>query len=650
MRTPLRTSVCLSVVLAAGLLFAGVVRAQEPGPVTSAPAQSAQDLKQLTIEQLADLSVTSAARRVERLSDVAAAITVIRGEDIRRSGAASLAEALRLADGLHVAQVYGPGWAISARGFNISTANKLLVLLDGRTIYSPLFSGVFWDVQDVVLADIDRIEVIRGPGGTLWGANAVNGVVNIITKPAADTQGGYVTLSAGTETRAIATARYGGTTGGGTAYRAYAKFRADDEHVFATGAPGQDDVRFGQAGFRVDSDASQAKRWTLQGDLYYGSEGLFDRNNTRVSGGNLLGRFARRWSSTSQFQAQVYYDRTDRRVQRQYRSNRDTVDIDTQQLLQVGSRHNIVFGGGFRASRGDDLGDGPGFFFEPQIRTSTLVSFFGQDDITLKPNRVSLIVGSKMERNDFTGFEIQPNVRLRLTPHSRHTIWAAVSRAVRMPTRFDDDLRVLLPNGRLLLTGSDAFQSEDVLAYEGGYRVQPVDRVMFDVAVFANRYDDLRSQEPPSVPGGPFVLANGLSARTSGVEIASTAILTSRWQVHASYSHLSKTLSLDPDSFDVSRGANEGNDPSHLFLARTSVDLPRHFETDAVVRHFSPLPQPAVEAYTELTARFGWRPSTNWDLSVIGQNLLHPHHEEFAAGTPRELFERGVFVRSAWRF
>ena len=406
--------------------------------------QVAQDLKRLTIEELADLTVTTAARRVERLSDVAAAITVIRGEDIRRAGATSLAEALRLADGLDVAQVYGPGWAISSRGFNIATANKLLVLMDGRTIYSPLFSGVFWDVQDVVLADVDRIEVIRGPGGTLWGANAVNGVVNIITKSAAATQGTWVTLTAGNETRGVFTARYGGTTGGGTAYRAW-KFRADDQHVFATGAPGQDDTQFGQSGFRLDSDTTKAAFWTVQGDAYYGTEGLFDRGDTKVSGGNILTRWTRRWSSTSQFQLQAYYDRTNRHVQRQYQSSRDTVDVDAQQQLLAGSRHRVVFGAGFRASRGDDLGDGPGFFFDPQIRTSTLGSFFAQDDIALKPDRVSLIVGSKVERNDFTGLEVQPNVRLRVTPGSRQTFWAAVSRAVRMPTRFDTDLRVRLP-------------------------------------------------------------------------------------------------------------------------------------------------------------------------------------------------------------
>jgi iron complex outermembrane receptor protein len=637
--------------LSVGLLAFGRLQAQESTGVPILVEQRAQDLKHLTIEELADLSVTTAAKRVERLSDVAAAISVIRGDDIRRAGATSLAEALRLADAVHVAQVYGPGWAISSRGFNIATANKLLVLIDGRTVYSPLFSGVFWDVQDVVLADIDRIEVTRGPGGTLWGANAVNGVVNIITKSAAETQGGFVTITAGTETRAITSARYGGTTGGGTAYRAYAKFRADDEHVFATGLPGRDGVQFGQAGFRVDSDAAKAEAWTVQGDLYYGTEGLYDRGDTRVSGGNVLTRWTKHWSSTSQFQAQVYYDRTDRRVQRQYLSARDTVDVDTQQQMLVGSRHRVVFGAGFRASRGDDLGDGPGFFFDPQIRTSTLASFFAQDDIALKPDRVSLILGSKVERNDFTGFELLPNVRLRLTPDSRQTFWAAVSRAVRMPTRFDTDLRIRNPGtGQLLITGSDAFQSENVVAYEAGYRVRPADWVSFDVATFANRYDDVRSQELPTAPGSPIVLANGLNARTSGVEIAATTNITRWWQAHASYSYLWESFSRESGSRDITNGASEANDPSHLFSVRTSMDLPRKIEVDALIRYVSGLPHPVVAPYEELTARIGWRPSDRWDLSVVGQNLLHDRHEEFAAGTPRELFERGVNVRWTWRF
>jgi iron complex outermembrane receptor protein len=512
--------ICPLGLLCIGLLTPVPLRAQAQiaQDNASAPpaAEAAQSLKRLTIEELADLPVTTAAKRVERLSDVAAAVSIIRGEDIRRSGATSLAEALRLADALQVAQVYGPGYAISARGFNIATANKMLVLIDGRTVYSPLFAGVFWDVEDLVLADIDRIEVIRGPGGTLWGANAVNGVINIITKRAADTQGGYLTVTAGNETRAITSARYGGTTAGGTAFRVYGKFHADDQHVFATGLPGQDGKKFGQAGFRIDSDAAKTTGWTAQGDIYYGAEGLYDRGDTRVSGGNLLARYTKQMSSTSQFQAQVYYDRTDRRVQRQYLSARDTFDVDLQQQLNAGTRHHLVFGAGFRASRGDDLGDGIGFFFSPQVRTSTLANVFAQDDISLRPDRLSLIVGTKVERNDFTGLEVQPNVRLRFTPDARQTFWTAVSRAVRMPTRFDNDLRVLAPTGQVIITGSDAFKSESVIAYEAGYRLRPTEWLSFEAATFANRYDDLRSQELPASAGAPVVLGNGLNASTSG--------------------------------------------------------------------------------------------------------------------------------------
>jgi iron complex outermembrane receptor protein len=624
------------------------VFAQEPN--TSSPANQPQQLKQLSIEELAGVRVTSAAKRVERLSDVAAAITVIQGDDIRRAGVTSLPEALRLIDAMHVAAVYGPGYAITSRGFNISTTNKMLVLIDGRTVYSPLFSGVFWDVQDIVLADIDRIEVIRGPGGTLWGANAVNGVVNIITKPASETQGAQVVVVAGQESRPIASAQFGGGKKGGTAFRIYGKFRADDQHVFKTGAPGQDDVQFGQSGFRVDSDQRKSNFWTFQGDAYVGRVGLFDRADTKLSGGNLLGRFTKRWSPTSQFQTQIYYDRTNRRVDRQYRAATDTLDVDSQQQIQLGERHRIVFGAGFRYWHSDDVGDGPGFYFDPEIRTSRLLNIFAEDEVALVPGRLSVIAGTKVERNTFTGVEWLPSVRLRFTPTERQTLWTAASRAVRMPTRFDEDLRIVLPNGALLITGNSDFKSENVTAYEGGYRVRPADWVSFDLAVFANRYDDLRSQELPSAAGKPVVLANGLDARTSGVEVSASVSFTSWWQAHASYSFLHEKFSRDADSRDNTGGASEANDPRHLFSIRTSIDLPRRVQADAMVRHVSSLPSPAVDAYTELSARLGWELSSHIDLSLIGQNLLHDRHEEFAAGTPRELFERGLSLRGTFRF
>jgi iron complex outermembrane receptor protein len=364
----------------------------------------------------------------------------------------------------------------------------------------------------------------------------------------------------------------------------------------------------------------------------------------------VLGRLTKRWSPTSQFQAQLYYDRTNRRVERQYRAASNTIDLDTQQQMQVGARHRLVFGAGLRYWHSDDLGDGPGFFFSPRIRTTRLVNVFAEDEIAIVPGRVSIIGGAKVERNTFTGVELLPSARLRVTPNARQTLWAAVSRAVRMPTRFDEDLRIVLPNGALLITGSSEFKSENVVAYEAGYRVRPSDWLSFDAAAFANRYDDLRSQELPAAAGQPVVLANGLAARTSGVEISASASITNWWQTHASYAFLRKTFSRDADSRDNSGGVSEANDPRHLFSIRTSIDLPSRMQADAMLRHVSSLPSPAVAAYTELSARLGWQVSNHLDLSLIGQNLLHDRHEEFAAGTPRELFERGLSLRGTIRF
>jgi iron complex outermembrane recepter protein len=639
------------VVVSAALIWAAGAAAQslDSSPQPSGPV--AQDLKRLTIEELAELDVTSASRRLERLDQTAAAISVIRQEDIRRSGATTLAEALRLADGLHVSRTYGPGWAITARGFSIGTANKMLVMIDGRTVYSPLFSGVFWEVQDVVLADIDRIEVIRGPGGALWGANAVNGVINIITKRAADTRGGLVVGAGGTETHALTTVRYGGRVGAAGGYRVYGQFRADDDHVFATGAPGQDDFELGQVGFRIDSDDAAAASWSLSGDFYYGLTGLYDRPDTRLSGGNLLGRWTRRWSSTSEFQAIAYYDRTFRRVEQQYRATRDTVDLDVQQRLQAGARHSLVFGGGVRASRGDDLGDGPGFFFEPQVRTSTLLNAFAQDEIALTSDDLVLTLGAKLEANDFTGLEVSPTARLRWSPGATQTFWTAVSRAVRMPTRFDTDLRIRFPaSTRLLLTGSEDFASENVVAYEAGYRIRPARSVSLDITAYSNRYTDLRSQEPPAVAGAPFTLANGLRARTSGAEASAQFSLSTFLQARASYAYLWKDFSRAADSRDITGGTSEANDPSHLFSFRAYGELPGNFELDTFLRFVSELPQPLVGAYTELDVRLGWPIRPRFDLSIVGKNLLHDAHLEFAGGTPREEFERAVLVRATWRF
>lgn len=609
---------------------------------------SPQDLKRLTIEELASLDVTSVSRRPERLSRTAAAISVVRQEDIHRAGAVILAEAMRLADAIDVARVNGGSWAVSTRGFNISTANKLLVLVDGRSTYSSLFGGTFWDVQDALLADLDRIEVIRGPGGTIWGANAVNGVINIISKPVVETQGAVLTVIGGTNERAIVSGRYGGRAGSGH-YRVYGKYRMREAQAFADGRSADDEVSFGQSGFRVDSSQSKRTRWTVSGDVYIGTNGFADRQDGDVSGGNVVARL-QRGTATDALTIQAFYDGSYRRVPLQFEEKRHTGEIDAQRRWLRG-RHDLVFGGTIRGYRSDDLGIA-GFRFEPTVRDGWNVNAFLQDEFELAPDRAYVTVGSEFGRNNFTGIEIQPNARIRFHPSRQQMAWAAVSRAVRLPTRFDQDIRLVNPvTGALILTASEAFDSETVIAVEGGYRALPHARLSVDAAVFTNRYDDLRSQELTFTPAPLFVLGNALNARTSGVELAATVEVAGSWRVQGSYAWLHKRVSFDAGSSDPTGGIFEGNDPSHLASARSYVDLPHGFALDAVVRFASRRPAPVVDAYTELDVRAGWRVRPAWEISLIGQHLLHDRHEEFASpNASRFAFRRSVFARSIWRF
>jgi iron complex outermembrane receptor protein len=621
------------------LALAGDASAQTPR------SGQLEELKQLSIEELADTDVTSASRRIERLADVAAAVTVITGEDLRRMGVMELAQALRLAGHLHVSQTSGPQYAIAARGFMISTANKMLVLIDGRTVYSPVFGGVFWESLDVVINDVERIEVTRGPGGSIWGANAVNGVINVITKGAAETKGTFVNLSAGSSVLGPYAVRHGGRLGNAGAYRAYAKIRFEDSHQLLSGTDAHDDFDFGQAGFRLDSDPSARSRFVLQGDVYTGTTGLSETAEANQSGGNLLGRWTMGGANHAT-SVQVYFDHTYRRVPGQYRGVLNTIDVDAQHHLTTG-RHNLVFGTGYRRYDGDDLGDGPGFFFEPQERTSHRVNIFAQDEIRVA-NGLFVTIGSKFERNEFTGFEIQPTLRARWSK-PRRSMWAAVSRAVRVPTRFDTDLRFRIPNSTaLLLTGSSTFESENVIAYEAGYRRQLHDRLSIDIATYLNRYDDLRTQEVRS--GQPITLANMMNGLTRGIETTASAQILPRWQVHASHAYNWKALTFDPGSTDVTGGAAEGNDPRHIVKVRSYITATNRIEIDAFFRYDASLPQPPVEAYGELDARIGYRVRPGWDLSLIGTNLLHDRHLEFRGGTAPETYERAVSLRSVWRF
>lgn len=612
----------------------------------------AQDLKRLTIEELSQLDITSVSRRPEKLSDTAAAVSVIRSEDLRRSGVTSLAEAMRLGDGVDVVRVNPNTWAVTARGFQISTANKLLVLVDGRSVYSPLFSGTFWEAQELVFDDIERIEVVRGPGGATWGANAMNGVINVITRPAEETRGSFAMVSAGTHEHAIVSGRHGARMPGGGNYRVYGKFRQRNSGIaIATGSDEGNGLVMGHGGFRIDSPETRAARWTLQGELYRGALGLVDRPDGDLAGGNVAVRFARRFSAGSEFRAEAYYDRSWRRIPLQFEEMRDTVDFRGQHRLLVGGRHDIVFGGDARISHGNDRGVA-GFFFDPEKRTNEVFSAFVQDEFALGAPGVFLTLGSKFERNDFTGFEVQPTARIRWTRTDRQTLWAAVSRAVRLPTRIDTDLRIVNPATRqILITGSESFDAESVIAYEGGYRVRPYDRLSIDVATFVNRYDDLRSQEFPAAPGQPITLRNLLNATTAGVELAATVQAAENWRLHGAYTYLYEDFSVDPGSTDPFNGRFEANDPSHMFSLRSYWDLPAGFMLDGVVRAVSSRPSPRVPSYAQLDVRLGWSVRPGWELSLIGQNLLHDRHTEFASpGAPQYEFRRRAQLRSTWRF
>ncbi len=612
-------------------------------------ASRAQDLKRLSIEELSEIDVTSVSRRAEHLADTAAAVSVVRQDDIRRSGVTTLAEAIRLADAIDVARIDSATWGISARGFNTNPANKLLVLIDGRSIYSQLFSGTFWDAEDLLLADIDRIEVIRGPGGTIWGANAVNGVVNIITRESAASQGNIFTVASGTDEHLITSGRHGGRLGSAGSYRVYGKYRNRGPIVFSTGDSTGESIQFGQGGFRLDSNPKAPSRWLIQGDLYKGAEGLFGQDDTvDIAGGNVLGRWWRDFAGRGALQAQASYEHTGRTVPQQFVEHRDTYNLDVQHRMTLGSRHDLVFGGAAQVTHGDDLGIG-GFFFEPRVRTSSLVSLFVQDEFPLAGKRLFATIGSKFEHNDFTGIEPQPTVRLRWVPNDRQTLWGAVSRAVRLPTRFDTDLRIVGPPP---IRGTEDFESEKVVAYEIGYRVRPHAIVSLDVAAYVNHYDDLRSTELALQPAPVIVLQNRLNAKTGGVEVAGTVKPAEWWNIHGSYAWLHKALTFDPGSTDVFRGVVEGNDPSHLFSLRSFTDLGHGLAGDALFRHVSSRPNTFVPAYSELDLRLGWKPRDRWELSVVGQNLLHDHHAELFTVNSAQHFEftRGVYLRSVWQF
>ena len=632
----------LLLILASGLALPAVNEAQD-----DARERAASSLKRLSLEELAEIEVTSMGRRGERLSRTAAAIYVITAEEIRRSGARSLPEVLRLATGLHVARVNNGSWAISARGLNSSVANKLQVMIDGRVLYSPLFSGVFWDAQDVLLEDIERIEVVRGPGATMWGSNAFNGVINVITKGAQDTQGGYVEAGGGAEERAFTSARWGGPAGQHGHYRVYGKYFGRDSMRTVSGLDARNFFHFGQTGFRSDWALSDRDTLTAQGDFYRANMQRHDRDDNVLRGGNLLARWTRRNGNASELQVQAYYDRTSRFLPQTFDEVRNTYDLEVQHRFIPAERHELIWGAGYRGSA-DRTQPFPAIFFVPAGRTLHLFSFFVQDEIVLAPDRLAVVAGSKFERNTYTGWEVQPTFRLGWTPDARQLVWGAVSRAVRIPTRLDREL--FATDGTVVTTrGDERFRSEEVIAYEVGYRVQPHARVSFDLATFYNDYDSLRSLERPAGTG-PTILLNKLEGRTYGAELSVAFQAAPWWRLRTSYTHLQEALRFEPDSTDVTGGQSEANDPRNQFSARSYMDLGRNVELDFTIRHVSALRVGPIPGYTVFDARLGWRPRPELAFSIVGQNLPDRAHREFGTGLRPEAVERGVYGKVEWFF
>ncbi|MBI2950411.1 MAG: TonB-dependent receptor [Verrucomicrobia bacterium] len=631
-----------------------------------------EQLAEIPIEQLMDIEVTTVSRSPQKVSQSAAAVAVITQEDIRRSGATTIAEALRMAPGLNVARIDSSRWAISSRGFNDFFANKLLVLIDGRSVYTPLFSGVFWDVQDTLLEDIERIEVIRGPGASLWGANAVNGIINVITKSTSETQGGLISGGGGKEETGFGGIRYGGKLGDNAHYRVYAKYFSRDDFVYPDGRDAFDEWDVIRGGFRTDWRMSQTDSLTVQGDYYDGTIGqritglplpvlmTTLEGPANVSGGNLLGSWKHAFSESSDLGLQLYYDRTER-FDRVHRETRDTYDLDFQHRLPLGSRQEFMWGLGYRYTR-DDLADGKdgsgNFAFLPPERGDQLFSAFLQDEVILIEDLMRLTLGSKFEHNDYTGFEIQPSVRLLLTPHASHTFWVAASRGIRSPSRFEHTIAGWI--GPAYLVGNSDFESEKLTAYEVGYRWQAMKQLSFDATGFYHDYADLRGAEvigfrtafpPPAPPFPVFRTSNILDGETYGAEVGANWNATDRWRLNAGYSLLK--MQLHNRGLDIAGDEHaEGNSPQQQFHVRSYLDLPYHLQLDSAVYYVDNLPNRRVPGYVRLDARLGWRPRSDLELSVAVQNILDDKHPEFGAGflvEPVEV-ERSVYAKITWRF
>jgi iron complex outermembrane receptor protein len=594
------------------------------------------NLEDLSLEDLAKVQVTSVTGRPQSLQRAAASIFVISADDIRRSTARSLPEALRLAPNLQVARLNSGNWAISARGFNNSIGNKLLVLIDGRTVYSPLFSGVFWDAQDVVLEDVERIEVISGPGATLWGANAVNGVINVIMRPAAATTGALVS-AVGDKTEGKVTARYGGTIDERTTYRAYATRTERDNTYLANGTDRRDDSETNRVGFRVDWNGGRDQA-TIQGDAYDGGGDGATNNSAKVSGGNVLARWRRDLDDGSNWQIQAYLDNARHHDDVLFRDTTDTVDLSFNHSPTLSPNHQVLWGAGYREARSET--DPTAFVtFDPPVKRLRWSNLFLQDEIRIAaPLKVT--VGAKVETNVYTGAEFLPSLRATYELTESDLLWASASRAVRSPARLDRDFNLSV-GGTPLIQGGPDFQSEVAKVFELGYRGHRLPGVSYSVTAFHHDYDRLRAGR-----SAPTQIENLAWGQVWGVEGWGTVDVTKGWRLSAGWLELRKSLEADPAA-GAGSVANLGNDPRRQWSLRSNLDISSAVQLDAVVRYVAALPEPYVPSYTALDARLGWRISNGLEASAYLQNLGADGHTEFGP-TEASRLERVWGVRLEW--
>lgn len=606
-------------------------------------------------------TVTSVSKREQKLSEAAAAVTVLSNEDIRRSGATTIPDVLRLVPGMSVGSVNANQWSVSSRGFNNLYANKLLVLIDGRAVYSPMFAGVYWDLEQTMLEDVDRIEIIRGPGATVWGANAMNGVINIVTRGARDTQGGLVQSSLGDVQRTQSSVRYGGRLGERTYYRVHAGVFATGDFTLSNGQSADDSWRGTHGGFRIDHHPNDDSQLTWLA----GATGIeTDNNNTDARNLHTIARYTRRISDRSGMEVQAYYDHTLRDESQSARVRTDTIDLSAQHTFGLGERHDIIWGAGFRYIDAYAGQTNPALqVIDDKVRTR-LFSLFVQDEIKLVPDKFTLTGGVKIEHNDYTGVEIQPSMRGVLKVGEKQTWWGAVSRAVRTPSAIEgrNVFSTLIgpafpgPGGDFepRVVGNPDISAEVLWAYELGYRVSPTRRVNLDVAVFFHDYEELISigdisQFIPGVPVGTAEIPfdNSLEGHTYGGEITLTISPTDTWRLTATYALLIADIrgpaSANPDLLE--RGS-----PRNQATLRSAHDLTRRLRFDAQLRYVDAIQ--GVPAYLTADFRVAFRMTDQLEFSLVGQNLFDPSHPEqgpaFFAATSE--VPRGFYGKLLWRF